>query len=521
MSDYAEIPYDSLPIPDSHPERLEALGYLFSLSAADPANCRVLELGCASGGNIVPMGYYLPQSRFLGIDLYANQIAEGQRLVDAVGLDNIELRQGDILDLDATALGSFDYVIVHGVYSWVPDAVRERILRLCAEVLAPDGIAYVSYNTLPGWRMRGMLRDVLGYATRDAVSVEQRLVALRSCLDRLGHAFAGLEAASARYLAAEIERLRARPVSYVVHEFLERENRPMLFADFVAAAMGAGLGYVCDTDLQTRYPEILGDGVTESLADVGDPVAREQYLDFVVNRNFRRSLLCGRDARPTAEPRLDRLETMHFAANLTPPRKLDLRRARAAPFTRPDGGTVDVHHPLTKAALGHLGLRHPDSASFDELAQLAAREVQAGGGQAHAGETGHLLSELYSLAVVGAVTLLRRPRNVARPVGATPALGPLARAQARTDARRVATRPHDVLALDAFGGRLAELLDGTRTTADVTQALLADLGAGRLTLEGVQSGSAGEPRTRDLLARNVERLVERFRRSGLLLDPQH
>jgi len=186
MSDYAEVPYDSLPIPDTHPERLEALGYLFGLSAADPGACRVLELGCASGGNLIPLAFYFPRSRFLGVDLYANQIADGQALIDAVGLDNVTLRQGDILDLDPVALGQFDYVIVHGVYSWVPDAVRERILTLCAAVLAPEGIGYVSYNTLPGWRMRGMLRDVLGYATRQASSVEQRLAALRGCLDRLG-----------------------------------------------------------------------------------------------------------------------------------------------------------------------------------------------------------------------------------------------------------------------------------------------------------------------------------------------
>jgi hypothetical protein len=336
----------------------------------------------------------------------------------------------------------------------------------------------------------------------------------------LGRAVAGLEAASARYLAAEIGRLRARPLSYVVHEFLESENRPMLFADFVAAAEGAGLRYVCDTDLQTRYPEVLGAEVAENLADLGDPVAREQYLDFVVNRNFRRSLLCRGDARPTAEPRLDRLETMHFAANLTPPRKLDLRRVRAAPFTRPDGGTVDVHHPLTKAAVAHLGLRHPDSASLDELTRLAAREVQAGGGPVHAGEDGHLLSELYSLVVLGAVTVLRQPRRSTGGTGAAPAVTPLARAQARTEARRVATRLHDVLVLDDFGARLVDLLDGTRTPGEATAALLADLGAGRLTLDGVQATLAGEPRTRDLVARNVERLVERFRRSGLFVGAE-
>jgi len=83
-------------------------------------------------------------------------------------------------------------------------------------------------------------------------------------------AVAGLDALSARYLASEIGRLRARPASYVVHEFLESENRPLLFADFVTAAQDAGLRYVCDTDLQTRYPEVVEESVAAALADLSD-----------------------------------------------------------------------------------------------------------------------------------------------------------------------------------------------------------------------------------------------------------
>jgi SAM-dependent methyltransferase len=516
MSNYAEIPYESLPIPDSHPERLDALGYLFGLSPADPARCRVLELGCASGGNLIPLAFYFPGSRYLGIDLYANQIADGQALVDAVGLPNLKLRQGDILDLRADALGTFDYVIVHGVYSWVPDPVRERILGLCAEVLAPDGIAYVSYNTLPGWRMRGILRDILGYAARRAPSAKEQLAALGGCLDRMERAVAGLDAASARYLAAEIGRLRARPTSYLVHEFLESENRPLLFADFVAVAEAAGLRYVGDTDLQTRYPEIVGAKVADVLADLHDPIEREQYLDFVVNRNFRRSVVCRADARPAREPQLARLDAMHVAANLAAPRKLDLRRARATPFSRPDGTTVEVHHPLTKAALVQLGRRYPDSVAVQDLAQLAAREVSAAGAGACAAELGDLVSELYSLAVVGAVELLRRGRAVGRPDAAGLVPTALARAQLGIEGRRLATRLHTVLAVDDFATRLLGHLDGRRGVEDLVGRLLGDLTEGRLTLEGVAGRPAGDQRTRELVRRNVERLLDGFVRAGVV-----
>ena len=92
----------------------------------------------------------------------ARQIEQGQRQVSALGLANIELRHYNIADVDAS-WGKFDYIISHGIYSWVPAPVRERLLAICRENLAPNGIAYVSYNTLPGWHMRGMIRDMMIY----------------------------------------------------------------------------------------------------------------------------------------------------------------------------------------------------------------------------------------------------------------------------------------------------------------------------------------------------------------------
>jgi SAM-dependent methyltransferase len=517
MSDYAEIPYESLPIPDSHPERLDALGQLFGLSPADPGKCRILELGCASGGNLIPLGFYFPGSRCVGIDLYANQIAEGQALVDAARLANVELRQGDILDLRAEDLGTFDYVVVHGVYSWVPEAVRQRILALCAEVLAPHGIAYVSYNTLPGWRMRGILRDILGYATRRAMSAREQVAALAGCLQRMQRAVAGLDTASARYLAAELGRLKERPASYVVHEFLESENRPLLLTEFVASAEAAGLRYVCDTDLQTRYPEVVGSAVADALADLHDTVEREQYLDFVVNRNFRRSLLCRGQARPTLEPMVGRLEDMHVAATLVPPRKLDLRRPRAAPFTRSDGTTVEVHHPLTKAALLHLGRHYPDSVPVGQLVGIAKREAVAAGGGSLVGEAGDLVSELYSLVVLGAVELLGRARVTGRASAGPLAPTVLARAQLASGGRRLATRLHTVLALDNFAIRLLEHMDGTRSADELACLLLPDVAGGRLVLDGVGGTDGNDQRTRDLVRRNVERLLGAFVRAGVVV----
>src|SRR5437868_15404402 len=146
---YDEVPYPSLPYPYPHPDHPAVVATLLGLSPARPDRCRVLELGCAGGGNLIPMAYTYPESTFLGIDLSVEQIRQGEELREALGLANIELRAMSILDVD-DRFGTFDYIICHGVYSWVPEAVQDKILEVCARHLAPEGIGFVSYNTFPG-----------------------------------------------------------------------------------------------------------------------------------------------------------------------------------------------------------------------------------------------------------------------------------------------------------------------------------------------------------------------------------
>src|SRR5438094_55973 len=137
---YDQVPYPSFAFPFTHPSRLAALARLAGLDAPPLEQCRVLELGCARGGNVIPMAAQLPHARFLGIDLSPVQIDAANQTIRALGLANIELRRMDILDVTATT-GEFDYIIAHGVWSWVPPVVREKILAILAQNLAPDGIA--------------------------------------------------------------------------------------------------------------------------------------------------------------------------------------------------------------------------------------------------------------------------------------------------------------------------------------------------------------------------------------------
>jgi len=519
MDPYDSLPYESIAFPETHPGNLAVLGRLFGLDTAEPEACRVLELGCASGGNLIPMAYHLPRARFLGIDLSARQVADGRRLIRRLELANIELRQGDIAKLGAE-LGHFDYVIAHGVYSWVPPAVREHLLALAAALLTPAGLFYVSYNTLPGWRMRGMLRDILLYACRGAEGPVAHLEAAQSALARLEAAISGLGAVSTRYLSEEIAALRKAPPSYLLFEYLAEHNQAFLFSDFAADCERQGLKYLCDTDLRTLFPSTYGKAVEAALAPIEDGVELEQWLDFVTNRNFRQSLLCRADADTEDAIDLDRFATFAFCADLKGTKRADLRRVKEVTFTTSSGVELKVAHPLTKALLPELAALYPDCRPLAELMPEAAGTVAAAGGGALASEVNECLEELFSLYAHRGISARPAPLHARHRLSSRPRASRLATAQVEAGAERIATVHHGNLDLDSFAARLLSLLDGTRTLDQAAAALTDELIDGHLAPPpGLPARQWGRER---LLARSrsaAESLVALFSRHGVLEPP--
>jgi SAM-dependent methyltransferase len=513
MDDYDRLFYQSLCLPRTHPDHLAALGRLMGLNAAEPDGCRVLELGCAAGGNLIPMAGRLPRARFVGVDLSAAQIAAGQCLVDSLGLDNIDLRTADIAMLNE-GIGEFDYVIAHGVYSWVPDAVRAALLRLARQVLAPDGLCYISFNTLPGWRMRGMLRDILCDACRGVSEPAARLAAAQAALARLERALPELPGLGAEYLRAEIAALRGLHPSYLYFEYLAEHNRAFLFRDFLADVQAQGLRYLCDADLQRQFPASLGDAVDDALADLTDGADVEQWLDFVGTRNFRESLLMRDDARCEEQLSLERFAGLCFSADLQAPPRLDLRDTAAATFRRPDGESVDVLHPLTKALLLELAGRYPDALSLPHLLPAARRRLQAAGA-GHTDDVDALLAEMFGLFARGNLRARMQPRRSVATIATRPAATALARAQVASGQDQVATIDHGNLGVDALAVRLIGYLDGTRTVPELAAQLQADLDDGTLRPTADQSArpASGSPQA---LERVCRELLALFRRYGVL-----
>src|SRR6266567_3866897 len=227
MPSYDEVPYPNLSHVQSHPDSLATLATLLGLSPAPVQNCRILEIGCAAGANLIPMAVSLPDSTLVGIDYSIRQIEEGQAAVAALGLTNISLRHMDIREI-TPELGQFDYIIVHGVFSWVPLEVRDRLLAVCSENLAPAGVAFISYNVYPGWHMLANIRDMMLYHTRHIEDPIERVAQARGVLKFLSesvptadHVRSHLLNAYSKFLQNEMGRIGPRADSFLLHDELE------------------------------------------------------------------------------------------------------------------------------------------------------------------------------------------------------------------------------------------------------------------------------------------------------------
>jgi len=479
---YDRVPYPSGSIPSAHPDNLATRALLFGLEPPDLHRVRVLELGCADGGNLVAMASELPAGRFLGLDLSPRQIAAGRERLASLGIGNVELRAMSLLDVDAT-WGEFDYILVHGVFSWVGPEVQEAVLRICRENLAPRGVAYVSYNTLPGWHQRLMVREMMLYHTRGMEDLWQQGAGALEILDLV--AGAATDELQAKFLRDRLEHLgqyRERP-SYLIHEYLEETNLPLYFHQFMAQAGRHGLQYIADAETGIAEIEILPPEVGEKLRGLArDRVDLEQYLDFVRNRTFRRSLLCHQGIPLELAMVPERMRRLHAASPVRPESETpDIRSETAETFRGERDRTFAVSHPATKAVLVALAESGPGALAFGELLGRAGDLLGEGVGEA-------LLADiLFSLYGGGFLELHLLPPACTGRVSERPVALPLARREAALGP--LVTNAHRrVLKLEDENVRaLLLLLDGTRDHA----ALARELPAGTEALEPTLRKMAG------------------------------
>jgi SAM-dependent methyltransferase len=379
---YDQVPYESYPFAQTHPDRLATVATLLGLKPAPVHRCRVLELGCASGGNLLPMAQTLPDSTFVGIDMSARQLADGQKILDELGLNNVALRHLSILDV-RPELGRFDYIICHGVYSWVPANVQDKILEICAHNLAPNGVGYVSYNTYPGWHMRGMIRDIMCYHAKHFTEPRVRVKQARNLLDFLVKSVARENSPYSLLLKSELELIRNKADSYLYHEHLEDCNEPVYFYQFAERAEAKGLRYLGDVDLRVMTPGNFPREVESVLQMLSpDLLHLEQYMDFLRNRMFRQSLLCHQHITPIYALRPEQLTALYVASPAKPVNaKPDIHSEVAEEFRGADGVSLSAREPLVKAAMLYLSDLWPQVVPFETVRTTARARLSKGRSQ--------------------------------------------------------------------------------------------------------------------------------------------
>ena len=479
---YDEMPYIRKAFPQTHPDRLATLARLFGLRPPDVETCRVLELGCASGDNLIPMAIELPNARFVGIDLSQRQVEQGRQTVAKLELGNIDLRREDIGNVDGS-WGKFDYILSHGIYSWVPAPIREKMLAICHENLAPNGVAFVSYNTLPGWHMRGMIRDVMLYHANQFQGATQKVQQARAFLDFLADS-TPTTTSHGMTLRQELDTIRNEPDAYLYHDHLEETNDPFYFHQFAEAAGRHELQYLAEVDfghmLPSKFPPKVAETLTRIAADV---IRMEQYMDFLRNRVFRQTLLVHSGARIERRVSGQMVKGMLVSSAVKPESAVPvLTEGVKEAFRGPGGSTYTIADALTKAALVTLSQCWPLCMPFEELAAICHANVGTVAGNRKdvpmsdddLRTFGERLLSGYS---VRAIELrVAQPRLAGAP-SARPLASPLARMQAEHGPTVTSLR-HEPVKLNELARRMLPLLDGTR---DV-EALVA--GVVRLAQEG-------------------------------------
>lgn len=302
---------------------LIATARIYGLDPAPIKGARVLELGSSCGGNIIPQALYYPEATFTGIDLSSVQIKHGNELIESMGLTNVTLLEKDIMDIDDD-FGTFDYIIVHGIWSWVPDMVKDKILSICNRNLSDRGIAYVSYNTYPGWKRLEQMRDIMLYSEKQCKShsLQERTAYTKNVLKLIGETMKMDQRSQKQsgYKIDNINRVLEANDYYVGHEYLETFNDPVYVSEFIERAEQQGCVYIGDKSIEKSFITWLDDKIVDNIKALanGNHKDKEQYYDFVYDTQFRMSLLtkpCNKDKIVRDETvQKNILDTLYFAA---------------------------------------------------------------------------------------------------------------------------------------------------------------------------------------------------------------
>jgi SAM-dependent methyltransferase/methyltransferase-like protein len=482
-------PYDRIIYPEgaytvAHPDRMSVVASLMGMKPPPVETARILELGCGTGGHIIPIAYQYPQSTCVGIDYARTQIHIAEDMVAAVGLNNITLHALDFMAVDES-FGTFDYIIAHGIFSWIPAPVQHRLLDIVRRHLAPDGVAYISYNAYPGWRMLEIAGDMMRFRTRGIEDPWERTAAARAFIAEM----AGLpeledvESSWRRFMATYHqvmlslkEYLLVKTDHVLLHDDLEETNQPFYFHEFCALLDAHALTYLADSTFPNNMISNLGPSerrlVEEHASSFGEV---EQYMDFVRNRTFRTSLVVHEAAEFTRALNPRKLASLYATTLMketeTPP---EPEMEGSVHFVGPDGKGFVTRDSISTAAIRLLIEAEGSSIAFRDLVRRArakayAYRVPVTTEDEDANQIAAMLLACYGRSVYMIDFYATAPTHVDF-VSERPEASKLARYQAIAS-ETVTNQRQKRVNLGASSRALLSLLDGTNDRAALLKAM--------------------------------------------------
>ncbi|MDA0229050.1 MAG: methyltransferase regulatory domain-containing protein [Proteobacteria bacterium] len=507
---YDAVPYQSFPYSATRPANIYTVGTLFGVSAPNIRTARVLELGCASGGNLIPLAFQYPDGRYTGIDASERQIGMADKSVSDLGLKNIEFIARPFADIPP--LDKFDYIICHGVYSWVDQDARKQILEICRTHLVENGLAVISYNALPGWNMVRSLREMMLYQANlfeDPVEkVSQAMELLRFVRDNNpeGSAYRAV-------IDNEITMLSEQTVAYIAHDHMEAENTPFYFHEFAAALEQHGLQYVGDSNITQMYVDNMPANAAEKLKAVTDILRQEQYMDFITNRRFRSSIVCPSATALNRNLRSELIHDFYLSSSITPDPEDVKVEAADTRFRDPVGTVVFTAHTRDAAVLFSQLSESPRRIKSDVLINRITKNFAGTDREALRG----LLEQIgLQLVLKGFISLNTEEGDYVSDISETPAASRLARYQTSQQGWATNAR-HEKINLDHFTRTLIEYLDGTRSLDDLCQIMVEQVGKGALGVQLDGKEIADTEQRRLVIRQLTETALNNFSRTALLV----
>lgn len=519
---YDEVVYETYPYSQTHPSHLYTIGKLFGVTKCNSVSkSRILELGCACGDNIIPIAYHYPNSEVVGVDLSEEQIKIANKKKEDLQIKNIKFHHCSITDVD-NSFGKFDYIIAHGIISWVDENVREKMFDILKNLLKENGIGYISYNCLPGWNMVRSIRDMMLYHSKFFDNVSDKIFQARALLNFVKEGISDAKSPYSEVIAQEANMLANSRDSYLMHEHLEKENFQYYFYEFMEKAEKYDLQYLADTSVSSMYLGNMPEKIRNKLGSVGNIVRTEQYMDFVNNRRFRSTLLCNKNIKLSRTIKPESFKDFSLLLSLLPEKPLDKVNLENATesikfYLNNNKNThISSSSPIMKAILYSFSENINYPLTPDQIIKLSNKKLKENRSNEIKLELFHNLGRmLFS----GNLDIIADPLiNFTNKVSIKPKASRLARYQILYyNQFWVTNNLHRIVNIDFLERYLLQFIDGKNSKQDLVDKMISAINEGKIKLNQDSKVLKLED-MKNISEKAVNKVLQNFALNALLIE---